>query len=95
MLFSSLHRATALSAARPHHIYLYTLILCPDITFEVFIDNKPVRDGKLDAGFDFLADKKLKNPNQYRVLVECLDVIRGSASGRSFETACTLRKKPR
>jgi calreticulin len=44
--------------------HLYTLVLRPDNTFEVFIDNKSVRAGKLDDEFDFLPDKEIKDPDQ-------------------------------
>merc|ERR1712232_510616 len=42
--------------------HLYTLVVRPDNTFEVLIDNKSVRDGKLDEEFDFLADKEIEDP---------------------------------
>jgi len=42
--------------------HLYTLVLRPDNTFEVFVDNKSVRAGKLDDEFDFLGDKEIKDP---------------------------------
>ena len=42
--------------------HLYTLVLRPDNTFEVFIDNKSVRDGKLDEAFDFLEPKEIQDP---------------------------------
>lgn len=42
--------------------HLYTLVVRPDNTFEVLIDNKSVREGKLDEEFDFLADKEIKDP---------------------------------
>jgi calreticulin len=42
--------------------HLYTLVVRPDNTFEVFIDNKSVRSGKLDAEFDFLEPKEIKDP---------------------------------
>ena len=42
--------------------HLYTLIIRPDNTFEVFIDNKSVRAGKLDDEFDFLEPKQIKDP---------------------------------
>merc|ERR1711957_99053 len=32
--------------------------------FEVFIDNKSVRAGKLDEEFDYLPDKEIKDPDQ-------------------------------
>merc|ERR1711906_66820 len=44
--------------------HLYTFVLRPDNTFEVFIDNKSVRAGKLDDEFDFLPDKEIKDPDQ-------------------------------
>lgn len=44
--------------------HLYTLVIRPDNTFEVFTDNKSVRAGKLDEEFDFLADKEIKDPAQ-------------------------------
>ena len=44
--------------------HLYTLILRPDNTFEVFIDNKSVRSGKLEEEFDFLPPKEIKDPDQ-------------------------------
>ncbi|KAL7484606.1 hypothetical protein ACHAW6_010237 [Cyclotella cf. meneghiniana] len=44
--------------------HLYTLIIRPDNTFEVFVDNKSVRSGKLDDEFDFLAPKEIKDPDQ-------------------------------
>jgi len=44
--------------------HLYTLVLRPDNTFEVFVDNKSVRAGKLDEEFDFLHEKEIKDPDQ-------------------------------
>jgi calreticulin len=44
--------------------HLYTLVVRPDNTFEVFIDNKSVRSGKLDDEFDFLPAKEIKDPDQ-------------------------------
>eukprot|EP01082_Thalassiosira_pseudonana_P004712 g4110.t1 g4110 contig15:367103-368705(+) len=44
--------------------HLYTLVLRPDNTFEVFVDNKSVRSGKLEDEFDFLPDEKIKDPNE-------------------------------
>merc|ERR1712157_77820 len=43
--------------------HLYTLIINPDNTFEVLIDNKSVRKGPLDEHFDFLAPKMIKDPD--------------------------------
>jgi len=44
--------------------HLYTLVIRPDNTLEVFIDNKSVRKGKLEDEFDFLLPKEIKDPNQ-------------------------------
>lgn len=43
--------------------HLYTLIVNPDNTFEVLVDNKSVRKGPLDEHFDFLAEKMIKDPD--------------------------------
>lgn len=42
--------------------HLYTLVVKPDNTFEVFIDNKSVRAGKLEDEFDFMEPKEIKDP---------------------------------
>lgn len=42
--------------------HLYTLIINPDNTFQVLIDNKSVRKGSLDEEFDFLPEKEIKDP---------------------------------
>jgi len=42
--------------------HLYTLILNPDNTYEIRIDNKKKESGKLDEDWDFLAPKKIKDP---------------------------------
>lgn len=42
--------------------HMYTLVLRTDNTFEVFIDQKSVRSGKLDEEFDFLEPKQIKDP---------------------------------
>jgi len=39
-------------------------VVRPDKTFEVFVDNKSVRSGKLEDEFDFLEPKSIKNPNE-------------------------------
>lgn len=44
--------------------HLYTLVVRPDNTFEVFVDNKSVRSGKLEDEFDFLEAKEIKDPDQ-------------------------------
>jgi len=43
--------------------HLYTFILRPDNTFEVRVDNKAVREGKLEEEFDFLPPKEIKDPD--------------------------------
>jgi calreticulin len=43
--------------------HLYTLVIKPDNTFEVFIDQNSVRAGKLDDEFDFLEPKQIKDPD--------------------------------
>jgi len=42
--------------------HLYTLVINPDNTFNVLIDNKSVRKGKLDDEFDFLEPAVIKDP---------------------------------
>uniref|UniRef100_A0A3B4AN36 Calreticulin n=1 Tax=Periophthalmus magnuspinnatus TaxID=409849 RepID=A0A3B4AN36_9GOBI len=42
--------------------HLYTLILNPDQTYEVKIDNEKVESGTLEEDWDFLPPKKIKDP---------------------------------
>ncbi|MFT7798690.1 calreticulin-3 [Arapaima gigas] len=42
--------------------HLYTLILRPDQTYEVKIDNEKVESGSLEDDWDFLPPKKIKDP---------------------------------
>merc|ERR1712226_676327 len=42
--------------------HLYTLVIQPDNTFEVFTDSKSVRQGNLDDEFDFLEPKEINDP---------------------------------
>ncbi len=42
--------------------HLYTLIVKPDNTYEVRIDNKKVESGNLEDDWDFLPPKKIKDP---------------------------------
>jgi len=42
--------------------HLYTLVLKPDNTYIVKIDNKKVESGDLEADWDFLPAKKIKDP---------------------------------
>ncbi|CAF0994322.1 unnamed protein product, partial [Didymodactylos carnosus] len=43
--------------------HLYTLILKPDNTYVVKIDNEKVESGKLEEDWDFLAPKKIPDPS--------------------------------
>lgn len=42
--------------------HVYTLILNPDQTYEVKIDNEKVESGSLEEDWDFLPPKKIKDP---------------------------------
>ncbi|RXG68293.1 Calreticulin, partial [Armadillidium vulgare] len=42
--------------------HLYTLIVNPDNTYEVLIDNEKADGGELEADWDFLPPKKIKDP---------------------------------
>ncbi|XP_042200585.1 calreticulin [Callorhinchus milii] len=42
--------------------HLYTLVLRPDNTYEVKIDNQKVESGSLEEDWDFLPPKKIKDP---------------------------------
>ncbi|XP_078525233.1 calreticulin-3 isoform X1 [Lissotriton helveticus] len=42
--------------------HLYTLIVRPNQTYEVKIDNEKVRSGNLETDFEFLGPKKIKDP---------------------------------
>jgi len=44
--------------------HLYTLVVRTDNTFEVFVDNKSVRKGKLEDEFPFLEQTEIKDPDQ-------------------------------
>ena len=44
--------------------HLYTLVVRPDNTFEVFIDLESVKAGKLAEEFDFLLPKTIKDPTK-------------------------------
>jgi calreticulin len=43
--------------------HLYTLILNPDNTYEVRIDNEKVESGKLEEDWDFAVPKRIPDPN--------------------------------
>lgn len=42
--------------------HLYTLVVRPDNTYEVKIDNARVESGSLEEDWDFLPPKKIKDP---------------------------------
>lgn len=42
--------------------HLYTLVVKPDNSFEVFIDEESVRAGSLEDSWDFLLPKEIKDP---------------------------------
>merc|ERR1712235_27420 len=44
------------------YTHLYTLIVKPDQTYEVLIDNEKVESGELEADWDFLPPKTIKDP---------------------------------
>jgi len=44
--------------------HLYTLVIRGDNSFEVFVDNKSVREGKIEDEFDMLAEKEIEDPDQ-------------------------------
>ena len=43
--------------------HLYTLVVNPDNTFQVLIDQKVVREGKMEEAWDFLLPKEIKDPS--------------------------------
>ncbi|XP_053549174.1 calreticulin-like [Bombina bombina] len=48
--------------------HLYTLIVHPNNTYEVKIDNEKVENGTLEADWDFLPPQKFKDPNASKPL---------------------------
>jgi calreticulin len=44
--------------------HIYTLIVNPDNTYEVLIDNKSAQKGALEEDWDFLPAKEIKDPNE-------------------------------
>jgi len=45
------------------YTHIYTLIIKPDNTYEILIDNENIESGELEADWDFLPPKKIKDPN--------------------------------
>jgi len=52
-----------ISCESDEYTHLYTLILNPDQTFKVLIDNKEEKSGTLPTGWDFLPPKEILDPN--------------------------------
>ncbi|KAF7987791.1 hypothetical protein HCN44_003654 [Aphidius gifuensis] len=46
------------------YTHLYTLIVNPDNTYKVLIDNEVAESGDLESDWDFLPPKKIKDPSQ-------------------------------
>lgn len=44
------------------YTHVYTLIVKPDNTYEVLIDNEKVESGELETDWEFLPPKKIKDP---------------------------------
>ncbi|XP_025421754.1 calreticulin-like [Sipha flava] len=44
------------------YTHMYTLIVKPNNTYEVLIDNEKIQSGELEADWNFLPPKKIKNP---------------------------------
>ncbi|KAF4522130.1 hypothetical protein B566_EDAN012592 [Ephemera danica] len=44
------------------YTHLYTLVVNPDNTYQVLIDNEKVESGELEADWNFLAPRKIKDP---------------------------------
>lgn len=44
------------------YTHMYTLIVKPNNTYEVLIDNEKVESGELEADWNFLPSKKIKDP---------------------------------
>lgn len=67
--FPALHSPAQIAKSKPCLFYqddelshLYTLILNPDQTYEVKIDNEKVESGSLEDDWDLLPPKKIKDP---------------------------------
>ena len=45
------------------YTHLYTLIVKPDNTYEVLIDNEKVESGELESDWEFLPPEKIKDPS--------------------------------
>jgi calreticulin len=56
-------RGPDIKAETDEFSHLYTLIVRPDRTFEVLVDNKPVKSGSLLEHWGFLPPKEIKDPS--------------------------------
>jgi len=56
-------KGTDIRADHDEWTHLYTLILRPDRSFEVLVDNREVRKGSLLDNWDFLPSKQIKDPS--------------------------------
>jgi len=82
--------------------HLYTLIVNPDLTYEVRIDNEKAESGNLEDDWDFLAPKKIKDPNakknQKTGMIEqrlMIQMTRNQKTGTSQNLLKTqMQKKP-
>ena len=60
---------------------MYTLILNPDNTYEVQIDGEKAESGELEADWELLPEKKIKDPDAKKpedwdeTYVFCVDLI--------------------
>jgi calreticulin len=52
-----------LRADTDEHLHLYTLIVNPDNTYEVRLDNKKVQSGSLEEDWDMVPPKKINDPD--------------------------------
>ncbi|XP_076441187.1 calreticulin-like [Babylonia areolata] len=46
--------------------HMYTLVVRPDNTYEVLIDHRRTESGELEADWDFLEPKKIKDPRAFK-----------------------------
>jgi len=60
--------------------HLYTLIVKPDNTYEVRIDDNKVESGSLEADWDFLPPRMIKDPEAKKVS-KCMEFIPCKCNG--------------
>ena len=59
----SVSLCVSVSLQDDEYTHLYTLVVNPDNTYEVKIDNKKVESGSLEEDWDLLPQKKIKDPD--------------------------------